>query len=523
MRKLLPLINVLVAASLFSCVGAGGESQKPEVVIGKTTLAFDASGNSSQTVDVTANVEWSVSVASSAAEWLHATKTDSKTITVSVEDNDAEQRSGILTISAVDGSITPKKVTVTQAKAAEQQYSLSVDPAAMTFGAEEAEPQTATVMVSDPQLKWSAAPEDEIKEWVTVTAEGDRVTVSVLDNPETTPRAGNVIITPAIESAPKKAIRVTQEGRILPPSLELSARELTFDAIRGMGQSVTVKAVNVNWTAQVVREEGADVSWIEMSITNTEENSYFTVNVATNPLLEERRGYIEVKSNHPEVEDIMVTVIQEAGVEHLSDLTDNVNLEDISDAVSHEVFFSPNQTWHDRDYASWDIELWGATVDRKKDWQGFYHYSGNGTRLFLRFRSERIVHNDDEEYVLPSGEYVVCSPEESVPWSIAPGERTNNFATPLGSWYMKVAGEDTYSNKAPVTGGTITVSHNGDEYTFILDLTDDAGFNIAGRCVTKLDNMKINFHPLIDPSSKPKPEEPTEPEEPVDPEEPTPY
>lgn len=530
MKKLLPLFTFLAAASLFACTGqdTGSEPSKPELKIGKIDLAFEASGNASQTVDVTANVEWNVSVASTASEWLHATKTDNKTITVSVSDNTGEQRVGLLTVSAEGGNVTPKKITVTQAKAEAKEYTLSVEPTAMTFIGLEAQPQMATVTVSDPQLGWSAAPEEEIKDWVTVKAEGDKLTVSVSDNPDTTPRAGNVIITPDKDSAPKKAVRITQEGRPIVPSLEVSPKELMFEAIRGLSQNVTVTAVGGDWTAAVLREDEIDVSWIELSLVKNDEHSFFSVNVVTNPTLEERRGYIVVKSTNPEVEDITVAVIQEAGVEHISNLTQNAVLDNMAEGLSNDVFFSPNQEWNDRDYAVWDIDLWSVGVTRKKDWYGFWLYSGAGTRLFLKIRSERIVHNYDEVYVLPEGEYPVSGQEEYLPGTVAPGARTADFATPDGSWYLEVAGEDnTYGDKAPISGGKVTVSLNGDEYTLDLELTDDAGFTITGRCVTKLDNMRVNFFPKDDPSLTPEPnpdpDEPTDPEGPTDPDEPTPY
>lgn len=525
MKKLLPLFAVLSAMLLASCGGTKTEPSKPSIQLGETTLTFAASGNPSQTVTVTANVAWSVSVASTASDWLHATKTDDGTITVTVVDNSAEQRMGVVTVSADAGGVTPKNITVTQAEATVPDVSLSVEPAAMTFEGDKAEPQTATVTVSDEQLEWSAAPEEAIADWVTVTASGDKLTVAVSDNPETTERSGNVIITPSIKTASPKAIRVIQEGRILPPSIEVSEKELSFGSSREtIAKTVTVTAVNTDWDAVILKQEDVDVSWLELKVTKTEQASSFSVNVQNNPIDRERTGYIVVKATDPALEEIRVRVVQGAGVPYLSNLTEDVELTDISQGISNDVFFQPNQLWHDKDFATWQMELWADGVTRHKDWYGMWFYSGAGTRLFLKFRTERIEHNDDETYELPSGDYVVSNAEQIVPWTLDCGLATNNFSTPNGCWYMEVAGEDnTFGKLAPLTEGKITVSRTGEDYTLVLDLRDDAGFAITGTCVTKLDNIEIGYYPLPDPSTKPeKPSEP-DPEVPTDPNEPTPY
>lgn len=526
MKKLLPLLSVFSAILLFSCRPTENEPPKPSLQLGETTLMFAASGNPSQTVSVTSNVEWSVSVASTASEWLHATKTDDGTITVTVDDNSAGQRVGIIKVTADGSKVIPKNITVTQAEETMPDFTLTVEPAAMTFEGEGAEPQTATVTVNDPQLKWSAAPEDALKEWVTVSAADDKLTVSVSDNPGTEQRAGNIIITPSMESASPKAIRIIQEGRILPSSIEVSEKELRFGPYKGIGQSVVVTAVNVDWDAEVLSEEGVDTSWIELSVTKNENTSSLTVNVKTNPLLEERTGYIVVKPTDDALDDIQITVIQEAGVEHLSNLNGNLFMEDIVVGVSNDVFFTPNQLWHDRDYATWDIQLWGPEVERTKDRMGYWHYSGQGTRLYLEFCSERVVYNDDGVYELPSGDYTVSDAAEILPGTLKCGLLTNNFSTPNGSWYMEVDGEnDTFRWKAPLLGGKVTVSRSGEDYTFVFDLLDDIGYTIAGSCVTKLDNIRVNYHERPDPNKKPtpSPEEPTEPEVPSNPDDPRPY
>ena len=82
-----------------------------------------------------------------------------------------------------------------------------------------------------------------------------------------------------------------------------------------------------------------------------------------------------------------------------------------------------------------------------------------------------------------------------------------------GSWYLEVIGdaeEDVYGDMAPISSGTLHVARSGEEYTLTMDFKDDAGFSITGTCVTKLDNIRVNFFERPDPS---EPEEPEDPDE----------
>ena len=114
-------------------------------------------------------------------------------------------------------------MTVTQAGSETPEvYSLTVDPAALTFEAEGAAGQSVKVTASGEGITWSAAVDEAAKEWITLSAtegtEGETtLTVTVQDNPDTAERSANVTLTPSAESAGPKAIRVTQEAKVLPP------------------------------------------------------------------------------------------------------------------------------------------------------------------------------------------------------------------------------------------------------------------------------------------------------------------
>ena len=87
-------------------------------------------------------------------------------------------------------------VTVTQqANANPPEMAISVNPSSLTFEGEGAAPQEVTVTSSSETLTWTAAPDETSGEWITVAAAGDKLTVSVADNPDTQRRSGTVVIT----------------------------------------------------------------------------------------------------------------------------------------------------------------------------------------------------------------------------------------------------------------------------------------------------------------------------------------
>lgn len=541
MKKLLLLIAACAAVVAVSCTPQDQGTGKTSFSVTPLSLEFEASGNPSQTITVTAeNVKWDFSVPAESKTWITVTKTDDKTLTVTVSDNDtALPRNGSILVESDNANFDGKRVAVIQAAGEEATYTMTVEPAAMTFAAEGAQPQEATVTVSSPELSWTVAAEDAIKDWAHVSASGDKITVTVDDNPDTAERIGMVIVTPGNESVKPKAIRITQEGKVLPPSLEVQTTELIFKARPQFGETVLVNAVNVNWDVQISEtpdEVSGSVSWIKQpKLFKETEKPNFLVSVEMNPTTEPRIGYLIVTSDVADIPSITIKVTQEAGQEYVTNLTGDVEITDMETGVNNYVFFSPNQEWFDKNFATWDIDLWAAGVERRHDYMGYNHYSGNGTRLRLEIFSSRIVHNWDEEYDLPEGDYEIKAAaldEEQnpiyVPFTIDPGRYTakEDMLLVPGSWYLETNGgegvENVYAGKAPLTSGKINVSRNGEDYIFTFDAQDDAGNRITGRCVTKLDNMRVNFFEENEPTPDPNPEEPN-PEEPSDPDKPTPF
>ena len=207
----------------------------PSLKVEPSSLDFAAVSAPSQSVTVTAvNVEWEVRVSDTASAWLKAEKTDGTTVTVSVTDNGTpEQRTGSFTVVPTNNEdVKAKSVTVVQT-GGDVEYKFSVEPASLTFEAEGAAAQTVTI-TAEGGLTWEAEVEGDAASWITVTPGEGMLEVKVSDNPETAERSGNIVVTPSAESVGAKAIRVTQAGKVLPPSLSINVEDpetgITFKA-----------------------------------------------------------------------------------------------------------------------------------------------------------------------------------------------------------------------------------------------------------------------------------------------------
>ena len=52
-------------------------------------------------------------------------------------------------------------------------------------------------------------------------------------------------------------------------------------------------------------------------------------------------------------------------------------------------------------------------------------------------------------------------------------------AFPTGTWYIRMA-NDEVTGDVCISGGTLTVTRSGEEYTMTFDLTSDAGRKVTG-------------------------------------------
>ena len=92
------MLALLACVSLASCTTGGGEEVQ-YVKIGQNLCSFLAEGNQPLVIDVKASpAEWTVEAG---ATWVKAERTDSRVLTVTVEDNGTgSERSAVLTVTA---------------------------------------------------------------------------------------------------------------------------------------------------------------------------------------------------------------------------------------------------------------------------------------------------------------------------------------------------------------------------------------------------------------------------------------
>lgn len=153
--------------------------------------------------------------------------------------------------------------------------------------------------------------------------DGDGISVSVSDNPETDQRSGNIIITPGLDDVRPRAVRVVQEGKILPPSLDADPKEVPVFAYDGsVERIITVTAVNCDWAVRVDYTEGDAGGWVKAQTIKTEAHSALSISVGRNETLEARSASVTVYALGVEnIPDIVIPVSQEAGKEFFSTLT----------------------------------------------------------------------------------------------------------------------------------------------------------------------------------------------------------
>ena len=167
-------ILFVAAACLLAaaCSPTDGESTTASLEVSPSSLAFGAEDTTPQEITVTATgVEWEYTVPSS-ADWITVDDGTAGKLLVSVAKNPtAEKRTASIAVKPVNNDdVKAKSVTVTQAGSETPEvYSLTVDPAALTFEAEGAAGQSVKVTASGEGMTWSAAVDEAAKEWITLS------------------------------------------------------------------------------------------------------------------------------------------------------------------------------------------------------------------------------------------------------------------------------------------------------------------------------------------------------------------
>ncbi|WP_161940438.1 MULTISPECIES: BACON domain-containing protein [Rikenellaceae] len=470
------LIGALAAFLMVSCEGKSGTEQ-PSLEVSPEAMTFEAGSGTQQAAVTAQGVEWTHEVAAEAAEWLSAERSDDKTLTVTVAENPApEQRSGRITVSAEGSGVAPCVITVTQ-QAADVAYGLTLEPAILEFAGEGAPAQTVTV-VTQGGLTWTAEPEEAIAGWVTLAVEGDKITVTAADNPETAPRSGNIVVTPSVESVGQKAIRVVQTGKEVIPELSATPTELTFPCGDVTSeytepQTIQVTAVGTTWHLMWSIDNAGE--WTDVMPNDTRDE--IMLRLKRNGTAEPRTASLFIVPDNDELglQTVEVKVTQEAAPEYRSNLTENVELK-VTQLVS---LIRPGQgSGIEGEGSYWTLTILGPDAEYNGGMGG-----GTGDRLYIHMASTLIEPNDDGVYELPEGTYTVATAEKED--KVAPGELIYPFNLnasamfPTGTTYTRLE-NGTYTVNAPLVSGTMTVSRSGDTYTLQFDFKDDQGYTVTG-------------------------------------------
>lgn len=517
MKKFMKFLPLAVVMFFASCNGGEDQPEKISLKVDPTELKFAASGNESQIVTVTATgLEWESEISAAGKEWITVTPSGDNKLSVTVTDNESDkERSASVMIKPIGhAEIRPIGVVVIQDAGGEvEEYSISLDPAALTFLHDATESQQVTVTTVGEGLTWSAEAEEKAT-WLHVQKDGDKIVVSVdsYDNTEIS-RSANIIVTPDNETAKPKSVRITQEAAPVVPILSVSPMDDIHFEWNEDDKNVmlAVTAIAVEYTVMIVDENSKTIEWLKCAPSG----SSLVVSVERNHELVSRSGYVVLRSHNPEVDDVRIFVEQGPGKEFMSNLTGDVEITDMNPADGFYFDIHPRQVWDKTTpYTYWVVEFWGGGLTRTFS-KGYYTYSGTGERIALKLYTTRINYNDDMIYYIPDGEYVLTAyeyPFTPLPNTLEAGRSTNDFRIPSGGWYNKVV-DGEFTDAAPLTEGKLTVSKDAqDVYTFTFDFKDDAGYAITGTCVSEVTDFKVTYFPDVEPTPNPDPEEPEDPD-----------
>jgi hypothetical protein len=272
------------------------------------------------TVNVTANCTW---VASSSAEWLTLTVTDSQIQMVATDNSTDNYRSAGITIKYSGGT---EWISVKQwpANISTSAASIAFDDAALQF----------TLDVTS-EMAWTSTTSAT---WINVTpdhgpAGTTSVVVEVAPNTTTSARSGSVAILTG--STQRQLIKITQKGLFLNVGTLSSTSSYNHLSYTAFGGSEKLQVTtNGNWVVE------SKPNWITVSATQGYGNAELTVNAEDNPNRASRTGTINVRIPGLNVQR-SVTVTQEGKTL----LFGSTLLEFDAMAASRQLNITGNATW----------------------------------------------------------------------------------------------------------------------------------------------------------------------------------
>lgn len=483
------MLSAITACALLvvSCKEDGAVTVS-SLKVSSNTLSFAAVGAEAQQIEVDAvDVVWDILLDDKDKVWLLANRNGDDAIEVSVENNiSKEVRTGSITVYAPDNvKVDPQIITVTQSGAGEDvNYSLSVEPSVLKFGASDNDVQEAVVTVEGEGLTWSAAI-DGNAEWIDIKVEGDKIRVDVEDNTETKERVASVNVVPDMDGVEAKILRVQQEAYVVPPSLktEFTGNPVFPANAKDVTKTIYVESVNLKWDVRVEDENGEARSWLKAT-PMTEGFSVVDVKADNNTELTPREAYVVVFAPGGEVEPVRYLFSQEAAKEHISTLTGDV---DLNGMVNSRVVVSANgeDEAPEEAVSGWDIRLWTKDIEYRNS---AGRYFGTGAYIHLMIFGSYTPKDPDDNYKVPAGEYTVkvCNLSNGTPNTVMAGKESNNLTFPMGSWYVEM-NDNAFGLAGPIVSGTVNISYEGDDHVLDMNLQDDLGNSLIGVYKGQLD------------------------------------
>ena len=183
-------------------------------------------------------------------------------------------------------------------------------PTSLEFEAAGGTVQNVTVQAQN--VTWEYSVSAAAQAWMTVSQEGNVLTVSVADNNKGEQRTGQIRIQVTDGSKlPARGVTVTQQANANPPEMSISVNpsSLTFEGEGAAPQEVKVTP-SVETLAWSATAEDDAAAWITVE----EGNGTFTVSVQDNPEESRRTGRIIVTPSEPSAEAKAVIVVQEGKI-----------------------------------------------------------------------------------------------------------------------------------------------------------------------------------------------------------------
>lgn len=502
------LMACCCAATLLACE-KNEPTEEPKMTVDPTELTFAASENEPQVVQVETNVEWKYQTTESAT-WMTVTQVD-EGLSVAVTDNIAEtDREATIKIMPMAAGLSIQTINVKQLATDFSSYEITVaeEDRNIVFAGKDNESKTINVSVTG-DLAWTATPDDTSAGWLNIKTTRNTVEISALDNEGLDPRTGTVTLA-TVQDFGIAPVTITVQQEAVPT---FSVFQSSFELLPYGGldsQATIIVLTNMGeWDAAISSTadgKGPAVDWLKIAYVDKEYDSVM-VEAEENEEKTERVAFVIITTKSGEAAPITVTIKQKGqNKDAISTLTGPVDITDMASGTGNYVYFTPtypSDNWFGPyESAIWDIDLWASTVEQYKE-SYYTNYRGQGTRLRLSVHSDKIMHNAEGVYALPEGTYTINTEEEGDrPRIVTPGSASvggdETMRYPVGSWYMELDGDNTYAEKAPLTGGEMTVEYEEatGEYRLIFNFTDDRGNAITGTIVTKLDNLVENYTEL---------------------------